>query len=340
MENSGNNRYELLFMDDEVVAAPILLESNEETGKKKTDHIAKQNINKNEKENKLNILNKNNSHAKIANVNSMSKPNGVRSISNAINEARTRNNRNNGLETNHSNVPEYNSDFPQRQIKDRDSKAPRYRINEKLGKREFDRQSGSDKTGIKSIDKRDGAGAHNWGSAKQDIEDLKTGAVAPITEKEDSANEQCNDLINNLEEDESKQMTLDEWKALKDQRAKPNYNLRKAGEGVDNSEWKKMTVLSKKKGLHIEDELEYDPSMYPQRVGRLQRIVDIQFNFNDGRKSGFRKGPRAPAGVDRRQETMSSNGLEKIASHKFGEKFRSGSKTFRVNDEMQFPTLS
>lgn len=40
------------------------------------------------------------------------------------------------------------------------------------GKREFDRQSGSDKTGVKAVDKRDGAGAHNWGSHKQDLEDL------------------------------------------------------------------------------------------------------------------------------------------------------------------------
>ncbi|EDW51157.1 GM17805 [Drosophila sechellia] len=92
-------------------------------------------------------------------------------------------------------------------------------------------------------------------------------------------------------------MTLDEWKALRDQRAKPNYNLPKAGEGAaDNAEWKKMIVLSKKKESNSEDELEYDPSLYPQRVGRLQRIVDIQFNFNDGRKAGFRKGPRPGAG--------------------------------------------
>jgi plasminogen activator inhibitor 1 RNA-binding protein len=39
------------------------------------------------------------------------------------------------------------------------------------GKREFDRQSGSEKTGVKAIDKKDGAGAHNWGSAKQDAEE-------------------------------------------------------------------------------------------------------------------------------------------------------------------------
>lgn len=31
------------------------------------------------------------------------------------------------------------------------------------GKREFDRHSGSDKTGIKPIEKKDGFGSHNWG---------------------------------------------------------------------------------------------------------------------------------------------------------------------------------
>lgn len=194
--------------------------------------------------------------------------------------------------------------------------------------------------GIKSVDKRDGAGAHNWGSAKQDIEELKSGTSAPVTDKEDSANEQSGEPTNNLEEDESKQMTLDEWKALKDQRAKPSYNLRKAGEGVDNSEWKKMTVLSKKKGADIEDELEYDPSMYPQRVGRIQRLVDIQFNFNDGRKSGFRKGPRLPARGGHREESMTNSDFEKIPSYKFAKQHRTGSKNFKVDDEIQFPTLS
>lgn len=49
---------------------------------------------------------------------------------------------------------------------------------ERRGKREFDRQSGSDKTGVKSVDKREGAGAHNWGSHKQDLDDLgKAGQV-------------------------------------------------------------------------------------------------------------------------------------------------------------------
>ena len=32
------------------------------------------------------------------------------------------------------------------------------------GKREFERRSGSDKSGVRSSEKREGAGAHNWGS--------------------------------------------------------------------------------------------------------------------------------------------------------------------------------
>lgn len=58
--------------------------------------------------------------------------------------------------------------------------------------------------------------------------------------------------------------------------------------GEDTSQWKKMIVLNnnKKKENESEEELEYDPAMYPQRVGRQQRVLDIQFNFNDGRRGG------------------------------------------------------
>ncbi|EDW13639.1 plasminogen activator inhibitor 1 RNA-binding protein [Drosophila mojavensis] len=335
MEISGNNRYELLSMDDESVAPAIPLKQSAGTGKKKKDQFVQSNTVKNEKENKINTLNKNNT--KITNQNCGSKGN---SVSNGIKEFRTKNVRMNGSEKINSNLPEYNNELPQRHIRDRDSKTARFRGNEKFGKREFDRQSGSDKTGVKSVDKRDGAGAHNWGSAKQDIEELKSATAAPVADKEDSANEQSGEPTNTLEEDESKLMTLDEWKALKDQRAKPNFNLRKAGEGVDNSEWKKMTVLNKKKTTDIEDELEYDPSMYPQRVGRIQRIVDIQFNFNDGRKSGFRKGPRAPTRGGHREESVANTGFEKVPSYKFAKQHRAGSKNLKVDDEIQFPTLS
>lgn len=48
-------------------------------------------------------------------------------------------------------------------------------------------------------------------------------------------------------EEEPKQFTLDEWRAQKANRQKPTYNLRKAGEGEDPSQWKKMYALNKKK---------------------------------------------------------------------------------------------
>lgn len=48
-------------------------------------------------------------------------------------------------------------------------------------------------------------------------------------------------------EEEPKELTLDEWKAQRAGRAKPTYNIRKAGEGEDQSQWKKMYELNKKK---------------------------------------------------------------------------------------------
>ena len=57
-----------------------------------------------------------------------------------------------------------------------------------------------------------------------------------------------------------KEMTLDEWKALQtkehDTKAKSTFNIRKAGEGVDDAQWKKTYVLSKKKQPHSEEEEE------------------------------------------------------------------------------------
>ncbi|KAH8330304.1 hypothetical protein KR067_000984, partial [Drosophila pandora] len=301
MDNSGNNRYELLFLDDEdAVASQVNVAAIAVPAKKQEAPKAAKS--KPEKENKP-VAPKKATNAvvqgkspvkggKVANA-------GVKNqVTNGAHPGPVRSNpRFGNRENNHAGNSEFGNELPQRQFNNRDNRGPpRFRggeRGEKFGKREFDRQSGSDKTGVKAIDKRDGGGAHNWGSPKQDIEDLKTGESAPQADKDDSVNEVSAEAAIAAEEDDSKQMTLDEWKALRDQRAKPNYNLRKAGEGVDNSEWKKMVVLSKKKENNSEDEMEYDPSLYPQRVGRLQRIVDIQFNFNDGRKAGgFRKGPR------------------------------------------------
>jgi len=254
--------------------------------------------------------------------------------------------------------------------RDRDNRGPprnRYGENSFRGKREFDRQSGSDKTGVKSVDKRDGAGAHNWGSVKQEIEEINkssTDAETSLTDKEDLPNEQSTEQVAVPEEEETKEMTLDEWKAMTQQRSKPQFNLRKAGEGEDATQWNKMVVLNKKKeGGDSEEEFEYDPSLYPQRVGRLQRIVDIQFNFSDSRRSnggsggfgrGRGRGPRpgggGGSGADKGRFDGAPRGGNTFGDaargnsgkpRNFGEKARGGGpNSLKVDDERQFPTLS
>ena len=138
--------------------------------------------------------------------------------------------------------------------------------------------------------------------------------------------------------------------------------------GEDTTKWKKMIVLNNskapKKGNESEDELEFDPAMYPQRVGRQQRVLDILFNFNDGRRlggfggrgrGGNRNGPRNnnPGGENAGGNTSAPNkprfeggnrggnnnagGNRAVGKRQFGDKQNAAPK---VNDERQFPTLA
>lgn len=314
----------------------------------------------------------------------------------------TREQRNNRRNSNRENMSSTNvgnssgameASAQTRQFKSGD-RPPRNNRNFEGGnrKREFDRQSGSDKTGVKAVDKRDGSGAHNWGSVKDTIDEMNTknnnnednannlpAYTSGGTEKiEETINEQqqSNEPTNTVDE-EVKELTLDEWKAQQQQRAKPQFNIRKAGEGEDTSQWKKMIVLNnnKKKENESEEELEYDPAMYPQRVGRQQRILDIQFNFNDGRRiggfggrgrgggrggggSGGTNAPRSTGNNnnDTKPRTtgggngggISGTGANNVTAGGGG---RGGKRQFtsdkhqqnlalKVNDERQFPTLA
>merc|ERR1712110_843551 len=47
------------------------------------------------------------------------------------------------------------------------------------GKREHERQSGSNKTGVKAVEKRHGGGAHNWGNVKDDLKDFDDASGRP-----------------------------------------------------------------------------------------------------------------------------------------------------------------
>jgi len=105
------------------------------------------------------------------------------------------------------------------------------------GNREFDRRSGSDKSSVKAVDKRDGSGAFNWGTPQDEINaasEEHTGGFGTPKETEDASNEN-NEQVQETEEaqveeikDEGPQeMTFEEYKKLEENRAKPEYNVRK-----------------------------------------------------------------------------------------------------------------
>ncbi|XP_055690087.1 plasminogen activator inhibitor 1 RNA-binding protein-like isoform X4 [Lutzomyia longipalpis] len=177
---------------------------------------------------------------------------------------------------------------------------PRRRKFEGRGKREFDRQSGSDKTGVKAVDKREGGGAHNWGSHKQEVIDELAPKPHPaeLYEGEPRAETQDNHEENTVnqspnQDEETKELTLDEYKAMRAGKSKPpQYNLRKAGEGEDLSQWKKMVALEAKRPSGDEDG-DNDATSFQQRATRQKHILDIEFHFNDGRRTGqMGRGPR------------------------------------------------
>ncbi|XP_046405800.1 plasminogen activator inhibitor 1 RNA-binding protein-like [Ischnura elegans] len=192
------------------------------------------------------------------------------------------------------------------------------------GKREFDRQSGSDKSGVKPMDKREGGGAHNWGTYRDEIDDqmntshapeppaewnVEKPEVEPVPAEPQETKEVGGggDADNQLPPEEGPQeLTLDEWKALRGNRQKPTFNIRKAGEGEDMTQWKKMYALKKKEGEEEdEEEEEYDASEYPQRVGRQKHLLDIDIHFADsrrgtrGRGRGGMRGGAGRAGASR-----------------------------------------
>jgi plasminogen activator inhibitor 1 RNA-binding protein len=173
-------------------------------------------------------------------------------------------------------------------------------------KRERDRQSGSDKTGVKAVDKRDGAGAHNWGSHKQDIDDLNK---PPTDDEQKEVGEETGDDAAPAApavEEEPKEMTLDEWKAQRQaQLLQPQYNLRKAGEGENAAQWDNMKRLDKKPEESVGRKDDGNANKKDADAKKKQ-VLNIEFNFNDGRRGGLgrRPGgdqPRRPGGGDRNQ---------------------------------------
>lgn len=178
--------------------------------------------------------------------------------------------------------------------------------------RRFDRHSGSEKTGIKAVDKKDGAGKGNWGTATDEVVIEETLGETPAAEGETGK-----DWAERVDENEEKKeevpeedtlfMTLEEYKALKSQINKRNdFNIRRPGEGEDQSKWGKTYVLPKKvddedEEDDEEDDEDEDAEDEPEDLQKKELIKSMQsaFKFEStnqsdrgGRGDRGRGGPR------------------------------------------------
>ncbi|GFQ72037.1 plasminogen activator inhibitor 1 RNA-binding protein [Trichonephila clavata] len=206
-------------------------------------------------------------------------------------------------------------------------------------RRVFDRHSGSDKTGVKPVDKRGGAGPGNWGDIRSELnqrssetawdeefeggdkpresanwgnedsnESGKFGDDAqkgdneiPSESPESKENEQNEEQI----QDAVKEMTLDEYKKIIEaQRTVHKFNIRKPGEGEDPKQWKKGYVLKKKVPIEDEEEDDDDDEVEEEEYGRKGQqkvLLDIQFNYSDSRRGmrGRGRGGRNSRGAGR-----------------------------------------
>ncbi|GFO39089.1 plasminogen activator inhibitor 1 RNA-binding protein [Plakobranchus ocellatus] len=211
-----------------------------------------------------------------------------------------------------------------------------------FGKREFDRHSGTDRTGIKPIEKREGGGAHNWGSFKDDLEEQpaqnETTDWAHQTEP-GAENAEHNETLENEqapeEDPQPQEMTLDEWKALQTQsKLKAEFNIRQAGEGEDGSRWTKGREYHKKhedESEEDDDDSEEEEEETDHHHGRNKHLVtDIRICFNDTPRRG--RGRRGgPGGMDRggnrgSQRGMRGGGRQKESAPQF-------------DNEADFPSL-
>lgn len=191
------------------------------------------------------------------------------------------------------------------------------------GKRELERHSGSDRSGVKPVDKKGGEGSYNWGTVNDDLEVQlspfgEENAVETADKSGDettlageNAAEPSKDGFppggnNNSEEggsaaetsEDAKEMTLDEYKREQEmKRSRASFNIRKPGEGgEEKAEWKKMFVLKKKlpseEDGEEEDEEESEEEDEYLRRGRQRQLVDIEINFADQRRGRGGRGGR------------------------------------------------
>uniref|UniRef100_H2XUQ6 Hyaluronan/mRNA-binding protein domain-containing protein n=1 Tax=Ciona intestinalis TaxID=7719 RepID=H2XUQ6_CIOIN len=169
------------------------------------------------------------------------------------------------------------------------------------GKREFDRRSGSDRSGVRPTEKRDGGGPRNWGTPGNEIEepteavnlsseDIGNWADHVENEQSETKKEKSEGEGEEEKEEEEQEveMTLDEWKAAQVMK-KQEFNIRKPGEGEDSAKWKGLKLLhpSARSNDNQEPGLQEDNS---RRGVQSKPQVEVDIRFTDMPMRGGRGG--------------------------------------------------
>lgn len=175
------------------------------------------------------------------------------------------------------------------------------------GKREFERQSGSDKTGIRPEDKKGGGGSRNWGAVKDELSEMEqTAPMEETAEPEEHPGAPGRESPTKITEGEPveevvQEMTLDEWKNLQEQnRPKREFNIRKPETSVPS----KAVVIHKSKYRDddvLKEDFEDDSHFFRKAANDITSQLDINFG-NLPRPGRGTRGARGGRGRVRRVE--------------------------------------
>ncbi|CAD6193939.1 unnamed protein product [Caenorhabditis auriculariae] len=148
--------------------------------------------------------------------------------------------------------------------------------------RQFDRQSGSDRTGVRSFEKKDGHGKGNWGDQKDELA-AETENLASVEENQEpeAPREKTAEEIRFEQEKEefAKMKTLKEFRA-QSQADAHKFNTRKAGEG-DNENFGKLVPIKK----DLIPDKEEDEIVVVKKEPKKQ-LLDINITFAENNRGG------------------------------------------------------
>ncbi|VDK61697.1 unnamed protein product [Onchocerca ochengi] len=172
--------------------------------------------------------------------------------------------------------------------RDGERERPVFRGGRGRGGRQFERISGSDRTGVKSMDRKDGFGKGNWGTDQDEMngqnEQMNDGTEGVMKEDDATSREKTQEELRLEAEAEAraKQLTLDEFKAqIASKRSEPHFNIRQAGEGANDKDFGKLIPLNKP----IMEENSEEEIVVVRREPRTKRL-DIEINFTDEQRGG------------------------------------------------------